>query len=299
MPLKIRTYHQLGEIDSNLPDQLADQGARLASRLERVERVVGVMSGKGGVGKSLVSALLAASLAQRGRRVGLIDADLNGPSSARLLGIEPKSLRDTDAGLEPAVSRGGVKLMSMAFLIELDSALTWHEPADAGFVWRGAQERTALREFLADVAWGDLDMLIIDLPPGTQRLAELHGLVPQLAGVVAVTIPSVASRDAVARSLDLARARSLTVLGLVENMAGFRCAGCGALGALHAGEAGEDLSRGFEVPLLARLPLDPGLGAAADAGEVEAWLAEDTSLGGEIHDLADAIAGVPAGKEGS
>ncbi len=127
--------------------------------------------------------------------------------------------------------------MSMALLIEPDAALTWRDPADAGFVWRGTQEHAALREFLADVAWGDLDVLIVDLPPGTQRLADLHGLVPNLAGALAVTIPSAASRDAVARALDLARARELPVLGLVENMAGVRCTKCGAVSPLYTGEA--------------------------------------------------------------
>ena len=148
------------------------------------------------------------------------------------------------------------------------------DAADAGFVWRGAQERGAVREFLSDVAWGRLDTLLVDLPPGTQRLAELHGLVPGLAGALAVTIPSAASRDAVARSLDLAETRGIRVLGVVENMAGARCDECGALAHLHTGSAGEDLAKRFDIPLLARIPFDRRLATAADEGTLDAWFAD-------------------------
>ena len=161
-----RTYHEVDELRSDLPDQIAAGDERVSVRLASVARVIAVMSGKGGVGKSLVSALLATALARRGDRVGLIDADLNGPSVPRLLGIEPGSLAESPYGFAPPSSRSGVRVMSMAFVVEPDRALTWREPADAGFVWRGAQERGALREFLSDVAWGDLDVLLVDLPPG-------------------------------------------------------------------------------------------------------------------------------------
>ena len=269
----IRTYHELDEIPSDLPDQIAAQDARVEARLASISRVVAVMSGKGGVGKSLIAALLATALVRRGERVGLLDADLNGPSAARLFGSEPAPLADGSDGLEPAVSAAGIRYMSMALLLEPDRALIWKDAGDAGFVWRGAQERGAVREFLADVAWGRLDTLFVDLPPGTQRLAELHGLVPDLAGAVAVTIPSAASRDAVARSLDLARRRGIPVHGVIENMSGARCGACGALGPLHRGSAGTDLADLFDVPLVLRLPFDPDLAGAADGGTLDAWLA--------------------------
>ena len=287
----IRTYHEVDEVPSDLPDQIAAQDARVASRLASVQRVVGVMSGKGGVGKSLITALLATAVARRRGRVGLIDADLNGPSAARLLGVRPGRLVDGPDGLEPAVSPTGVRLMSMALLIEPGRTLAWRDAADAGFVWRGVQERGALREFLADVAWGPLDLLLVDLPPGTQRLAELHGLVPALAGAVAVTIPSPAARDSVARSLDLARARELPVLGVIENMSGVLCEACGAATPLHAGDAGRELAERFEVPLLARLPFDPSLGAAADEGRLDAWWSEADGAAADLAALADRLCG--------
>ncbi|MCY3600542.1 MAG: ATP-binding protein [Gemmatimonadetes bacterium] len=288
-----RTYHEVDELRSDLPDQIAAGDERVSVRLASVARVIAVMSGKGGVGKSLVSALLATALAHRGDRVGLVDADLNGPSVPRLLGVEPEPLAESRDGFAPPASRAGVRVMSMAFLVEPNRALTWREPADAGFVWRGAQERGALREFLGDVAWGELDALIVDLPPGTQRLAELHALVPGLAGIVAVTIPSAASRDAVARSLDLARSRGLPILGLVENLSGVHCDACGALAPLHAGDAGAELAGRFQVPLLARLPFDGALGAAADEGRLDAWLAGGGGAADALRKVVDVLRAAP------
>ncbi|WP_419948606.1 ATP-binding protein [Candidatus Palauibacter sp.] len=287
----IRTYHELDEVPSDLPDQIAAQNTRVEARLASVSRVVAVMSGKGGVGKSLISALFATALARRGERVGLLDADLNGPSAARLFGVEPATLVDGPDGLEPAVSASGVRLMSMALLLEPDRALIWKDAADAGFVWRGVQERGAVREFLSDVAWGRLDTLLVDLPPGTQRLMELHGLVPDLTGAVAVTIPSAASRDAVARSLDLAGRRGIPVDGVIENMSGARCGACGALGPLHAGSAGEDLAGRFGAPILARLPFDPELASAADGGTLDAWLAASGPDAAALMEVAGTLFG--------
>ncbi len=296
MSPEFRTYHEVDEVRSDLPDQIAAGDERVSVRLASVARVIAVMSGKGGVGKSLLSALLATALARRGDRVGLVDADLNGPSLPRLLGVAPGLLAESRDGFAPPSSRAGVRLMSMAFLVEPDRALTWREPADAGFVWRGAQERGALREFLSDVAWGELDVLLVDLPPGTQRLAELHALVPGLAGIVAVTIPSAASRDAVARSLDLVRRRGLPIMGIVENLAGVRCGACGALAPLHAGDAGSELAGRFRAPLLGRLPFNAALGAAADEGRLEAWLSGRESAAEGVRKMADALragAGTP------
>ena len=279
--MQIRTYHEVQEHESNLPDQMAEQQVRVDARLASVGNVIGVMSGKGGVGKSLVSALLAAGLSKHGLRVGVIDADLNGPSMPRFLGLESCPLEETDDGTLPAVTKGGLRVISMSLLIEEDKALTWREPIDAGFVWRGAQERRALREFISDVAWGELDVLFVDLPPGTGRLAELHGLVPGMLGTITVTIPSVASQDAVARSLHFSEQRGLHVLGLVENLSG-----------LYEGQAGSELAREFSIPLLGQIPFSPELAVAADDGSVEDWLDTEESLQAEIHGLVGAVADI-------
>lgn len=290
--MQIRTYHEVQEHESNLPDQMAEQQVRVDARLASVGNVIGVMSGKGGVGKSLLSALLAAGLSKYGLRVGVIDADLNGPSMPRFLGLQSCPLEETDDGTLPAVTSGGLRVISMSLLIEQDKALTWREPIDAGFVWRGAQERRALREFISDVVWGELDVLLVDLPPGTGRLAELHGLVPGMLGTIAVTIPSAASQDAVARSLHFAEHRGLDVLGLVENLSGTSCGECGALAPLYEGQAGSELAREFSLPLLGQIPFSPRLAAAADDGSVEDWLDTEGELQSEIHRLVGSIADI-------
>jgi len=282
--LNIRTYGELGGGGSDLAEQVARQEARVAGRLASIDRVVGVMSGKGGVGKSIVTAAVAATLARAGRRVAVVDADLNGPSVARMLGVTPAPLRVDADGVRPA-SVGSLAVMSMGLLVEEDAALAWKEPPGAGFVWRGTQERSALREFLSDVAWGHRDVLLVDLPPGTGRLIDLHELVPGLAGVLAVTIPSGASRDAVARSLELCRRREIPTLGLVENMAGAVCPECGAIAPLHGGDAGAELSRRFDVPLVARVPFDPELDAVAGRGGLSAWLAGGSRTAGILEGL--------------
>ncbi len=298
MTIRIRTYRELQGGTADLGEQVAAQAARVERRMRAVAHPIAVMSGKGGVGKSLLAAALATALARAGHAVGLLDADLNGPSAARLLGVSGP-LRETDDGVEPAIAPHGVRLMSMALLLEEGAALRWREPVDAGFVWRGAQERGAVREFLADVLWGALDVLIVDLPPGTQRLSELHELVPRLAGALAVTIPSAASADAVARSLDLARRRAIPLLGLVENFAGYRCAACGEVGPLHPGRAADDLSRAFAVPLVARVPFDPELGAAAEDGRLGAWLDAGGETAAALRELAERTAGRLAARPGA
>jgi len=295
MTLHIRTYHELEDSTSDLGDQVARQTARVTARLASVHSVLAVMSGKGGVGKSLVTAAMATSLARAGWRVGVIDADLNGPSLARMLSVDPQALVTRDDGIEPAFNPDGIGLMSMSLLMTEDTALDWREPGEGGFVWRGTQERGALREFLSDVCWGELDVLLLDLPPGTQRLVDLHEMVPTLSGTIAVTIPSGASRDAVSRSLELCRRRGIPILGLIENFAGTRCAACGEIGPLHAGDAGSDLGDRFGTPVLARLPHDPQLGLAAEEGTLSPWLAAETETAREVIDLAHLLAEVLKG----
>lgn len=266
MPIRIRTYHDLPPDASDVAEQIERLQSRVDDRLRRIARVAAVMSGKGGVGKSFVTAGLARALAERGLRVGVLDADLNAPSAARFLGVEPAPLTISDEGLEPAVGPGGIALISMALLLAEDQPLTWKEPGEGGFVWRGAQERGALRELIGDVAWGDRDLLLVDLPPGASRLVELSDLVEGLAGVVTVTLPTPASRDSVVRSMELCRARQIPLLGVVENMAGYACPTCGDEAPLFRGDAGAELADRFGIPLLGRIPFSPATAARMEAG---------------------------------
>ncbi len=212
--MRIRTYSQLTETDrSNLLGQVTSQRERVTARLASVEHVVAVVSGKGGVGKSLVSAGLAAGLARSGRRVGLLDADLHGPTAARMLGVRASGLTVREDEVEPPVAACGVRVMSSDLLLEEGAPLAWREPGHERFVWRGTLVAGMLREFLADVAWGALDVLLVDMPPGSERLDTLVELVPGLGGAVVVTIPSDASYRAVRRAVEAARSAQRSAAG--------------------------------------------------------------------------------------
>jgi len=249
MPLNIRTYRDLTEADrSGLVDQIVAQRRRVTDRLATVRRVLAVMSGKGGVGKSFVTAGLARALVRAGRATGVLDADFNGPTAPQLLRIPVASCTLHDGVIEPLVSAEGVRCFSMAFLVEDGRPLAFRGPETEGHVWRETLEAAALREFLADVAWGTLDQLLVDLPPGVQRFQELTELLAVPPAVLAVTIPTAESRDAVRRALRGAVERKALLLGVVENM----------VGGPFAGSAADDLAAEFGIPVLARIPFHPG-----------------------------------------
>src|SRR5712664_1851713 len=198
----MRTYHELTNPDrSGLLDQILTQRRRVADRLAGVRRTIAVMSGKGGVGKSYVTAHLARALARAGQQVGILDADLNGPTIPRLLETPRAAHRTSDDGVEPAIGLDGVKCISMALLLEDGAPLAFKGPSAESFVWRGAMEASALREFLGDVNWGNLDTLLLDLPPGMQRYIELCDILGKPPAVLTVTIPTPESRDAVRRAM--------------------------------------------------------------------------------------------------
>lgn len=291
----VRGYSEVGGEDtSDLPGQLREQRDRVRVRLAGVGRVVAVMSGKGGVGKSLVAASLAGAVAAEGGSAGLLDADLDGPSAPRILGAPPTPPVIAEDGVRPVETRSGVRLMSTGVLLREDAPLRWRGPEGKEWVWRGARERGVLREFLSDVAWEDLDVLVVDLPPGNARLEQLVGLVPDLHGAVAVTLPSGASASAVRRSLGMCRDREIPVSGVVENMSEYACPGCRRRGPLFPGRAGPELAEEFGIPLLARVPFDPEAAARADHGEIGRLLAE-TEAGRALRGVRSVV---PKGGDG-
>jgi ATP-binding protein involved in chromosome partitioning len=237
----MRTYHQLTDQDrSGLADQIGAQRRRVAEQLAGVQRIVAVMSGKGGVGKSYVTAHLARALARSGRAVGVLDADLNGPTIPGLLQAAPTTH-------PPAVGLDGVKCVSIGQFLDEGAPLAFTGPTSESFVWRGAMEASALRELLGDVAWGTLDTLLLDLPPGMQRYLELCDILGNPPPVLTVTIPTPESRDAVRRAMRAAVERGSELLGIVENMVG---------GELK-GSAGDELAQEFGGPVLARIAWHP------------------------------------------
>jgi ATP-binding protein involved in chromosome partitioning len=277
----VKKYRDIaGDGGSDIAGQVEAQRARLGARLREVRSVVAVVSGKGGVGKSSITANLAGAFALAGARVGVLDADLNGPSMATMLGVRGRRLAVGAAGVEPPAGALGIRVMSMDLLLADDATpVTWDAPSQAeAHTWRGTMEANALREFLADTAWGALDVLLLDLPPGTDRLATIAGLVPALSGTVVVTIPSDVAHLIVRKSLTVARAAPAPVLGLIENMAG-----------LFPGSGAEPLARESGVPFLGRVPFDPALAAAADQGQPYVALAPDTPAARSLTTIAAAL----------
>lgn len=253
---------------SSVIKQIQEQSRRLESRMAGVRHKTAVLSGKGGVGKSVVTVNLALALAMRGYRVGILDADINGPSIPTMLGI--KDFQDTPEkeGMPVAVAWEGIRVASMQLLLrEPGSPVRWKATAQAGeAIWKGALEMSVLREFLADFAWGELDHLLVDLPPGTgDKPAVIAQLIPELAGVLVVTIPSRIARNTVEKSIRFIEKLGIPVFGLVENMSHFACPSCGIETDLFAPSTKGGMPLGG-VPILTRIPFDQRLSICADEG---------------------------------
>ena len=288
---RIRTYQDVAhDTGSGLLEQVLDQQRRLADRLAQIRSVVAVASGKGGVGKSAITANLAAALAARGLAVGAADADLNGPSLARMLGVSGVRLADRPSGVTPAQSPLGVQVISMELLqAEEDAPLRWREPSMGGFIWQSTLETGVLREFLGDVEWGELDVLLVDVPPGTDKIRRLLELVPDLDQMILVTTPSETSRFVVSKSVRMAREAALGTVALVANMAGHTCPECGHLSELFAGDGANRLEEESGVPIWAEIPFDPRFGTATDSGTPLVITDPDAHSSRAILALADRV----------
>jgi len=249
-----RNYFDVeGDDRSALGAQVGRQRARVTERLRDVRHVVAIVSGKGGVAKSYVTVSLARAATTRGAAVGVLDADLQSPTVARLLGAAGP-LRVADDAVHPASGADGVRVVSTDLLLDDGRPLAWRTTTGESHVWRGAAETGVLREFLGDVAWGTLDLLLVDMPPDAGRLADLATLVPGKLSAIAVTIPSDESARSVHRALSSAQDVGVPILGIVENMSGYSCGTCDTIGPLFTGNAGTRLAAAFDVPLLARIP---------------------------------------------
>jgi ATP-binding protein involved in chromosome partitioning len=290
---KFRTYHDVDHsTGSQLLEQVLDQRGRLAERLADVGAVVAVASGKGGVGKSAVTANLAALLAARGRRVGVVDADLNGPSLARMLGVPRGTLTEGEGGILPPRGAAGVPVVSMELLQEREDApLRWRGPGGDSFIWQSTMETTALREFLGDVAWGGLDVLLVDVPPGTDKIGRLLELVPTLPLALVVTTPSELSRAVVARSLRLLDEAGVPGVGLVANMTGYRCPGCGESHPVFPGDGARRLALETGVPIWGEIPFDPRISEDTDRGRPRVLEEPGGEVAAAFGALADRVEG--------
>lgn len=253
--------------DAKVIQQITEQMKQVQARMAGIKHKLVVMSGKGGVGKSMTTVNLALAFARQGYRVGLLDVDLNGPCVPRMLGMHGQSLRMTPEGAIPPVGPLGVKVASMDFFLQAASPVRWKGPMDLSPVWLGVMEMNVIREFLADIVWGELDFLLTDLPPGAaaDKPPVIAGFIPDLAGAIVVTTPSEVASDVVQKSVTYARDMGIKVLGMIENMSHYRCPSCGVEHELFEGNT-EAMCEALDIPLLGRIPFDRTLARTFDKG---------------------------------
>ena len=232
---------------------------KLNKRLSKIKHKILVLSGKGGVGKSTIAVNLAVVLAAAGKKVGLLDVDIHGPSVPKMLGIENMSLQGSGESINPLEVGDNLRVMSIGFLLR---------SADDAVIWRGPMKMGVIKQFLSDVEWGELDYLVIDSPPGTgDEPLSVAQLVPDADGAVVVTTPQNIALIDVRKCITFCRQLKLPVIGVVENMSGFVCPHCGERTELFKSGGGEEMAKDMNVPYLGAVPFDPAVVHAADLGE--------------------------------
>ena len=230
-----------------------------ANQYSNIKKVIAVISGKGGVGKSSVTSLLASAMAKRGKKVAVLDADITGPSIPRAFGIKDKAM-GSPYGIEPAVTKGGIKVMSLNMLLENES-----DPV----VWRGPVIGGTVKQFWTDVYWGDIDYMFIDMPPGTGDVPLTVFQSIPVDGAIVVTTPQSLVSMIVEKSVKMAKMMNVPVLGLVENMSYLVCPDCGKHLPVFGESTVAKLAGENDIPLFAALPIDPGFTKMCDTGCVE------------------------------
>jgi ATP-binding protein involved in chromosome partitioning len=240
--------------------QIQEQEERVRARMGKVKHKIAVISGKGGVGKSTVTVNLAIAFAMHGHanKVGVLDADIHGPSVPKMLGLTGQRLQAGPPGIFPASGPLGIKVVSMDFLLPDENAPV---------IWRGPLKMTAIRQFLSDIVWGELDLLLIDLPPGTgDEPLSVAQLLPEMDGVIIVTIPSEVSQIVVKKAVTFARRLGMPVIGIIENMSGFVCPNCGAKIDIFQSGGGTKIANELSIPFLGNIPIDQKICEDADKG---------------------------------
>ena len=244
----------------------ADCGSRSAESLlapanpnSHVKKVIAVVSGKGGVGKSTVTSLLATAMAKRGKNAAVLDADITGPSIPKAFGVtECREAREE--GIVPAISEGGVQIMSINLLLDDETSPV---------LWRGPILAGAVKQFWSDVMWGDVDYLFVDMPPGTGDVPLTVFQSLPMDGVSVVATPQDLVSMIVAKAVNMARMMHVPVLGFVENYSYYKCPDCGKKVEIFGKSHLDALAQEYQLPILARLPIDPEVAALVDAGRVE------------------------------
>ena len=268
--------------------------AFMQQRMSGVRHRVLVLSGKGGGGKSTMTKELGFALGRRGLLTGLVDTDICGPSLPRLTGVRDESLHTSAEGWEPVSVDENVSLVSMHFLMG---------DKNEAVVWRGPRKNGMVKNFIKEVAWGELDVMLVDTPPGTSdehlALTEYLRDVPTVDGAVIVTTPQQVAVDDVRKEIDFCRKVGLKISGVIENMSGYVCPHCSECTDIFSSGGGESMAAGYGIPFLGRLPIDPELGAAMDAGKDFASLFADSQTSRSISGIIDKIAPETAQGDGA
>jgi len=249
--------------------EFTEKDQKLKKNMSRIKHKIAVISGKGGVGKSTVAANLAMAFALHGYkdRVGILDIDIHGPCIPKLLGLKGEKVQISPLGALPVTGPEGIKVVSMDFLVQSQ---------ETPIIWRGPLKMQAIRQFLSDFMWGELDFLFIDAPPGTgdESLSAMQ-LIPEMDGTIIVTIPSEVSEDVVKKAVSFSRQMGIPVIGIVENMSGFTCPKCGEKINILGEGGGKRIAEELDVPFLGQIPIDPKICEEADKGV--SFLAENTN----------------------
>ncbi len=229
-------------------------------KMKKIRHKIAVISGKGGVGKSTVTVNLAMAFAMHGyvNSVGILDADIHGPCVPKMLGLRGQRLQTNPIGVFPVMGPLGIKVVSMDFLLSSD---------EVPVIWRGPLKMKAIQQFLSDIMWGDLEFLFIDLPPGTgDEPLSVMQLIPDMDGVIIVTIPSEVSQVVVKKAVTFARQLGVPVIGIIENMSGFVCPNCGTEINIFRVGGGQKIAEDLSVPFLGSIPIDPEICRDSDNG---------------------------------
>lgn len=251
--------HDCSSCGSDCPSRQAPIPKEPVNPMSRVNRVIGVVSGKGGVGKSLVTSLLACAVQQAGKQTAILDADITGPSIPRMFGAQEPALGNDEGLLFPAQSQSGVRLMSINLLLDEDTAPV---------IWRGPVIAGVVKQFWTDVIWGEVDYMFVDMPPGTGDVPLTVFQSLPVDAIVVVTTPQSLVSMIVEKAVNMASMMQVPVLGVVENMSYAKCPDCGkelyVFGESHVA----DIAAKHGIPLLGRLPIDPSIADACDNGNV-------------------------------
>jgi ATP-binding protein involved in chromosome partitioning len=309
----VKTYHQIvGDGGSRILEQVAEQRTRITDALAGVRHLVAIGSGKGGVGKSTLTLHLAGALHARGLRVAILDADFNGPSQARMAGVQgalivPPPSREgfgaAGGSHKVALPRtaNGIAVFSMGSLIPETAALEFESAAQGeSHTWRATREFALLAEILGSCEWGALDVLMFDLPPGAERTVQYADFLGAQTSFVLVTIPSEVARGVVARAVAALSKGSHRVLGYVENMSGYYCRDCNAIKPLFASGGGAPEHADLGIPCLGTVPFDPELARQCDLG-ISRAAAPQTLVGQALEQIAqrllDSLDGPDSGRD--